>query len=214
MVPEMPNLPPRSLHRASWGAAAAASRSSPRTATVHPARNSPTVGPAPAAIPATLKILVAGVDKDARALVEDTVRRALGSRAVSEPWTVSLVRLGAKWSVTLDGPGDRFRNVSFTADEDRLGVTIREFVEGNQGGSAGAPAARAAAVPASAPPLGEVRDRHVCERCHQAVLVVYESQPDEPRQRAPLACPHCWTINQVEIGAWAAAGGDYRAEKA
>ena len=31
---------------------------------------------------------------------------------------------------------------------------------------------------------------------------------------APLACPHCWRIGHVPIGVWAAAGRDYRAEKA
>jgi hypothetical protein len=163
----------------------------------------------PPATPATLKILVAGVDKDARALVETTVRQAFGTRAVSEPWAVSLVRLAGKWSVTLNGPGDRFRNVSFMTDEARLRDAIREAVEGEREG-----AAHGLAVPAAATPSTEVRDRHVCQRCHQAVLVVYESQPDEPKQLAPLACPYCWTINRVEIGAWAAAGGDYRSEKA
>jgi DNA-directed RNA polymerase subunit RPC12/RpoP len=197
MVWQMAVTPPRTPRRAPSSVQPAASRSTPR----------PSQGPSGGQ--RALKILVAGVDKDERALVEDTVRQALGALAASEPWAVSLVRLAGKWSVTLDGPGDRFRNMSFMTDEARLRDAIREAVGGGREG-----AARGLAVPAVAAPATEVRDRHVCERCKRTVLVVYESQPDEPKQLAPLACPYCWTINRVEIGAWAAAGGDYRSEKA
>jgi hypothetical protein len=153
---------------------------------------------------------VAGVDKDARGGIEDMVRQALGSRVASEAWSVSLVKLAGKWSVTLNGPGDQFRHVSFTAEETRLRDALREVVAHDPGGGAGA-----RAVPGTGSgPSTEIRDHHVCEHCRQAVLVIYESQPDEPKQLAPLACPHCWTIGRVEIGAWAAAGGDYRSEKA
>jgi DNA-directed RNA polymerase subunit RPC12/RpoP len=117
------------------------------------------------------RIMVAGVDKDARGAVEASVRQALlGSPEDSGPWSVSVVSLAGKWSVTLDS--DRLRGVS------------------------------------------EARDPHVCEYCGKAVLVVYERQPDEPKELAPLACPHCWRIGHVPVGLWAAAGRDYRAEKA
>jgi len=136
------------------------------------------------------------------------VRRAFACRASSEAWSVSLVRLAGKWSVTLSGPGEQFRNVSFSADEDRLEEAIGERIASDREG----PAPTAAATPSSGPT--KVQERHVCERCQLGVLVVYDSQPDEGKARAPLACPHCWGMNHVEIGAWAAAGGDYRAEKA
>lgn len=198
MFPKMPPTQPRSPGRATSRARPAAS----------PARPSPTKpGPLP---PQALKILVAGVDKDARGAVEAAVRQALGSRAASGPWSVSVVSLAGKWSVTLDGPGDRFRGVSFMADESRLADAIREAVDGDHAG-----AAHGSATPgAVAGPPTEARDRHVCEHCGQAVLVVYELQPEEPKELAPLACPHCWKIGHVEVGVWAATGREYRAEKA
>jgi hypothetical protein len=156
-----------------------------------------------------LKILVAGTDKDARAVVEMAVRQALAQRAASEDWTVSLVRVAGQWSVTLNGPGERFRNLSFGTDERRLSDAISEVL----GGGAGAPGLAAAAARPS-PPLATSDDRHVCGDCQQAFVVVYESQPGEARVLASVACPHCWKINHVEVGAWAATGRDYRAEKA
>ncbi len=166
----------------------------------------------------SLKLLVAGVDSDTRSLVESAVRHALGSRAVSDPWTVSLVRIGDKWSVTLDGPEPRFRNLSFTTAQDRLSAAIREAI-GAPGNAAantatGSPATSGPS-PAAAPPAGgEARARHTCESCGLAFSVVYESRPNEGTVMAAVACPHCWEINHLEIGAWAAAGKDFRAERA
>jgi hypothetical protein len=159
---------------------------------------------------AGLKILAAGIPREERGVVEAAVRQALGPRSASEPWTVSLVKLAGKWSVTLNGPGERFRNLSFAAEETRLGATIREILEPEQPGSAAdAPVPDRAAAPAA-----EVREEHRCPHCSEAVVVVYEAQPNESKVRAPLACPHCWQISHVDVGAWAAAGRDYRAEKA
>lgn len=157
---------------------------------------------------APLKILVAGVDKDARGPVEATVRRAFGARSAAEPWSVSLVRLGETWSVTLSGPGERFRHVSFSATDRRLAEAIGEVIGDAVEGPA--PGLASPGAPARAP----VHERHACGRCQKGILVTYEAQPDEPRELVPLACPHCWTVSHVEIGAWAAVGGDYRAEKA
>ncbi len=159
----------------------------------------------------TLKLLVAGVDSDTRSLVESAVRHALGARAVSEAWTVSLVRIGDKWSVTLDGPEPRFRNVSFTTTQERLSTAIREAI-GAPSATAG-PARTSAALPTAAAG-DEARVRHVCEGCQQPFVVAYEPRPDETKVVAAVACPHCWEINHLEIGDWAAAGKDYRAEKA
>jgi len=148
--------------------------------------------------------------------VEAAVRQALGSHAASEPWTVSLVKLAGKWSVTLNGPGERFRNLSFTTEEARLSVAIREVLGADRGATAGAPAATGTAAKArgAAGAAAEMREGHTCPHCHEAVVVLYEARPDESKTRAPLACPHCWQISHVEVGAWAAAGGDYRAERA
>lgn len=164
----------------------------------------------PAPPPSRIKILAAGVDKDARGAVEATVRRAFEGRDPSEAWSVSLVRLGSAWSVTLSGPGERFRHLSFSADRDRLASAIREAIS-----NASAPAAApAASGPAQGSERTRVEERHVCVKCQQALVVSYESEPGEPRERVPVACPHCWAANHVEIGSWAASGGDYSAARA
>jgi hypothetical protein len=155
-----------------------------------------------------LKIMVAGADRDARGPVEAAVRRAFAGRE-AEPWSVSLVRVATLWSVTLNGPGDSFRNVSFTAEERRLAEALAEVIHGG-----GAQATSASPVATNAPSRALVQQRHVCGRCQQGILVSYEGLPDEPKEPAPVACPHCWAVGHVPIGAWAAVGGDYRAEKA
>jgi hypothetical protein len=157
--------------------------------------------------------LVAGVDKDARGSVEATARQAFAGRDPSESWSVSLVRLGSSWSVTLSGPGERFKHVSFSAEQHRLAEAIREAISREQ--QAPAPASGpVAAAPLPTSGRGRIQDRHVCEKCRQALVVSYEGEPDEPKRSSPVACPHCWAVNHVEIGVWAAAGGDYSAAKA
>lgn len=183
MLPEMPPLQPRL----------------PR----------PTPRPTPQPVLPGVKILVAGVDKDSKAAVEAAVRKGLGPQVGSVPWSVSVVSLAGKWSVTLDGPGERLRGVSFIASGDRLAEAIREVVSDHDGTSAG-PAAPGA-VPG---PATEVRESHHCDQCGKGWLVAFESRPGESRELAPVACPHCWRVGHVEVGAWAAAGGDYRAERA
>ena len=109
-----------------------------------------TPAPRPTAAQSRIKVLVAGVDKDARGSVEATVRQAFAGRDPAEPWTVSLVRLGSSWSVTLSGPEARFRNLSFSAEQHRLADAIREAIPKDP-----STAAPAAAAPASASaPLG------------------------------------------------------------
>ncbi len=191
-------------------------------------RPPPAVTPTPALTPrppgggtpapdASLKVLVAGVDKDTRTAVEASVRGALASRPPGEPWTVSLVQLGGTWSVRLEGPRERGEAVSFMVDGMRLVERLRAAVETGPKpvvAPSAQPAASAHAGPAGLPgPAGPVREPHTCERCQQHYVVAYERLLDEPRVRAAVACPHCWGLNFVEIGDWAAAGHDYRAEK-
>lgn len=147
------------------------------------------------------------MDKDARASVEALVRRAFAGRDGDEPWSVSLVRLGRTWSVSLSGPGERSKSRSFTADDQRLTEAIVEALRGDDAKPAPAIAAR------ESESRGPVQERHACGRCQKEILVSYEGPP-EPKEIAPVACPHCWTVGQIAIGAWAAAGGDYRADKA
>jgi hypothetical protein len=175
-----------------------------------PVPTSTRVSPSAASASPAHRIMVAGIDKDARGAVEASVRQALlGSPVDSGPWSVSIVSLAGKWSVTLDG--GRLRGASFVVEPDRLTEAIREAVEGGPPTAGPAPAAPEA--PAASPT--EARDPHVCEYCGKAVVVVYERRrPDESQEIAPLACPHCWRIGHVSIGVWAATGRDYRAEKA
>lgn len=181
-------------------------------------------GPVPSARPpagsvttpaSRLKILVAGVEKDARGPIEAAVRRALGRRCAGAAWTVSLVKLGARWSVTIDA-GEHARPVSLSSDESGLEQAIRRAVDAD---ATAPPTPRTAAAESARPEAARAEsvsrlDRHVCQHCAGALLVAYESPPGEPKELAPVACPHCWQMNHVEIGAWAAAGRDYRCDKA
>ncbi len=176
---------------------------------VPPPRPTPGLAAPPAA---TLKVLFAGIDKDARGAVEARVRQALAARVASDPWTVSLVRHGQAWSVTLYGPREPYRNVSLTTDDAGLVRAIREALGESAPAASPARMPAAAAVPETAAVL--VEDSHVCAHCKGALLVVYEARPGEPKEPAPVACPHCWRVSQAPVGAWAAAGGDYRCEKA
>jgi len=174
-------------------------------------------------VPASrLKILVAGLDKDARGPVEARVRRVLEHRSASETWTVSLVKLGSRWSVTLNGPSESTRNLSLTADDSGLEHAMREALGAEApppGAAASAPRASAGHAPPG--PAAKARtgpettqQRHVCKHCKGALVVSYESRPGEEKQLAPVACPYCWQLDHVEVGAWAAAGADYRCDKA
>ncbi len=206
-----------------------------------------------------LTILVAGIGKDERARIESAVKAALGWRGLSETWSVSLVRVGSQWSVTLSGPGEAFRNLSFAATEKELGEKITSAIGGSgeppvaapdvppvtysppayqapeyapaPHAPAPAPAAAPAARPAPAvaplapprpPPPQAPATAHVANRddcwtcmdCGGVFKVLYEHHPGDTLRMAAVACPHCWKLNHVEIGSWAAEGRDYRSEKA
>jgi len=141
--------------------------------------------------------------------VESIVRQSLSSGSAPEEWTVSLVKLADKWSVTLHGPGERPHDFSLMASEERLGEAIREAINERAtplsagGGVAGL----------GNQPLTETRESSRCERCGLTIVVVYEAQPDEPKERVAVACPHCWALNHVLIGSWAACGQEFRADK-
>jgi len=178
-----------------------------------PSRGATRVPPPPPPAPASaaLRVLVAGADKDTRSFVEKSVRDTLGAQPPTGPCTVSLVKLGESWSVTIDGPGKRRRSLSIE-DETLLAFAVRDAIR-LPSADADPGRAPAAVRPEQAPPL-EVRDRYLCPHCQQPLEVVYESHADEPKEQAPVACPHCWKVGYVRIGTWAAVGRDYRCEKA
>ncbi|HEX9725669.1 MAG TPA: hypothetical protein VGC53_15415 [Vicinamibacteria bacterium] len=185
-----------------------------------------------------LQILIAGCPRDERPRVESTVRRAVGQRADQGAWTISLVRLGSEWQVTIDGP-EPLRGVSLTVPEIRLQNAIVEAIAKSPAASAAPPAparpapssvpgrtfsvatgspgaASSPAVPRPSPPsapaAGEARDKHECSKCGQGFVVVYAKLPGEGTTKAPVACPKCWQVMQVPIALQAAQHEDYRAE--
>ena len=182
----------------------------------------------------SLKILCAGCSKQEREAVEVEVAAGLGARARDDPWTVSLVKIGDRWSVTLEGPDRSTRGAAFMAPQGRLRQAIAEAV------SQGAPAAPAAAAPsapapspaapASAAPSGAVRaarlptlttagpggqrrDRHECSKCKKPYVIVYETEAGEPTETVPVACPRCWQIDHVAVAQSAGLTADYQVEK-
>lgn len=151
-----------------------------------------------------LTVLCAGCSSAERERAEAEVRAALGRRAVDEAWRVSLVKIGERWSVTLDGPGHSAR--SFVAEAVGLGASLSEALGGRARGSAPArgPAAEAASV---------VRDRHHCVACKRPFEIRYETVPDEPQEIVAIACPYCWASNPVLVGEAAAYTQAFLAEK-
>lgn len=161
----------------------------------------------------SLKILCAGCSSEERAAVEAGVRAGLVEHTRRDPWTVSLVKFGTGWSVTVDGPTIKGRRTSF-------------MVPGPAGPQAVADAVRSAADPSapvvSATPAGGWaaavdpegrRDTHKCDLCGGQYVLVYDAEPNEPLEDAPVACPHCWQIGKVQVARSASIGRDYRADK-
>jgi len=175
-----------------------------------------------------LQVLIAGCPRDERSRVEGTVRRAVGDRAEQGPWTISLVRLGGEWQVTVDGPDPSLRQVSLTVPEIRLQNAIVEVIAKSPAPPGGVaapggvprpsppPSSPAAPVPAPAatpvPSAGESRDKHECPKCGQGFVVIYAKQAGEGTTKAPVACPKCWQVMKVPIASEAAQHQDYRAE--
>lgn len=81
------------------------------------------------------------------------------------------------------------------------------------GATTPAPAAAPAARPTVSAASGPRRVPLECVQCHQRFHVTFEAIAGEPEHMTPVACPHCWHMNQVLIGETAADTSDYRAEK-
>lgn len=161
-----------------------------------------------------LKVLLAGCSDDERARLESLVRSVIGTRAEEGAWNVSLVKVAGKWSVHLDGPHERLRGVSCIAAESELAeALLAPLREAGLAGPGAGPAPPGGEGPPSDGPKDEQRDRYNCAKCRKGFAVVHPAYPGEGRVNVPVACPHCWQLNQVPVGSWAAAGDDYRAEK-
>jgi len=165
-----------------------------------------------------LKILCAGGSKEEKEAAENAVRAGMGRRPDRESWTVSLVKLGRQWSVTVDGPEKTSPRATFLAAEGRLREAISDSLAHRGAARAdapvpSAPAAHAGAGSSSPPPAGQRRNRYTCQKCGQGFVVAYEFEAGEGEETVPAACPHCWQIEQVKVGVSAAINNDYRVEK-
>jgi hypothetical protein len=160
----------------------------------------------------SLKILCAGCSTDERAAVEASVRAGIGARPPREPWIVSVVKVGERWSVTVNGPQDGSGGRSFLVPSTEIRRSIAEAL-GNpsRDAAAGGPGI---AVPVPSGPSRECRDAHLCARCKKPFAVFYQAEPGEGMERAPVACPHCWAIGHVDLATSAAISRDYRVDKA
>ena len=56
-------------------------------------------------------------------------------------------------------------------------------------------------------------DASKCIVCNRQYIVIYDADPGEPLEAAPVACPHCWQIGTVQVARSVSEGQDYRAEK-
>ena len=172
-----------------------------------------------------LKILCAGCSKQEREAVEVEVAAALGSRARSDPWTVSLVKIGDRWSVTLEGPDRATRGTHFMAAETDLRHSIASALTQGAPPPAASPAAAATGrpvpgagrpAPAARPAVtggpGERRDRHSCSKCLKWYVIIYDAEAGEPTETVPVACPRCWQIDHVAVAQSAGINSDYHVE--
>jgi hypothetical protein len=151
-----------------------------------------------------LRVLTAGCPDGYRPHLEGIVRGALGTLLASGAWTVSLVKIGERWSVHIDGPEPPFKGISFEAPEQRLRAAIAQSVQRAQ--------REYVPPPETWRPAPEKRDRHECPKCACAFEVVYGAEPREAEMAVPVACPYCWHVGQFQVAESAALSEDYRAE--
>lgn len=159
----------------------------------------------------SVKVLIAGCLPRDKGQIESEVRKALGDRTESGPWNVSLVKLGSSWSITLDGPEDPFRNLNLSAAEDGLHETITNAL-GSPAPKAAPPSLPELADPDIAEAVDDSGDRYNCSECGKAFKVIYTPEPQDRQAKAPVACPHCWQVNEVTVTESAAVTEEYRAE--
>ena len=161
----------------------------------------------------SLKILCAGGSKEEKEAVETAVRAGIGARPAGEAWTVSLVKVGRQWSVTLDGPEKSSPRATFIAGEGRLRDAISQSLAQRGAGISARPAVPSGGATAVSGPAGERRNGYTCQKCGKGFVVSYEVEEGEGEETVPAACPYCWQIENVKVGITAAVNNDYRVDK-
>lgn len=142
----------------------------------------------------SLKILCAGCAPDERTRAEAEVDAAMATLAAADDWTVSLVKMGARWSVTIDGPEDGPRGVTLSTQQGAIGDAIREALGAAPGG----------------PTPTSLEDQHTCPRCYRPLTLSYEALPEEPRLETRLTCPRCWTVMRLPVAQAASRGRHFK----
>jgi hypothetical protein len=160
----------------------------------------------------SLKVLCAGCSPDERDQAEAEVRRALGARLDQARWTVSLVKVQSRWSVTMAHPPAA--TITCVAPAGQLEGAIRDALGGGPAPSAPPAGSFPRAAPASpSAGRGQRATQHECASCHAPFVVRYEAGGDESEETVPVACPHCWARNYVLVAESAAESREYTAEK-
>ncbi|PYQ00992.1 MAG: hypothetical protein DMF82_20595 [Acidobacteria bacterium] len=157
-----------------------------------------------------MKILCAGGSKEEKEAVESAVRAGIGARPPGESWTVSLVKVGRQWSVTMDGPDKSSPRATFIAGEGRLRDAISQSMAHRSGTHSPVPIVGATATSRAA---GQRRNAYKCPKCGNNFVVSYDVEEGEGEEVVPAACPHCWNIENVKVGVTAAVNSDYRVDK-
>ena len=161
----------------------------------------------------SLKILCAGCSSEERAAVEAGVRAGLVEHTRRDPWTVSLVKFGTGWSVTVDGPTIKGPRTSFMVPGPAGPQAVADAVRSVADPSAPVASAAPSAIWTAPVDAEGRRDPHKCDLCGGQYVLVYDAEPNEPLEDAPVACPHCWQIGKVPVARSASIGRDYRADK-
>jgi hypothetical protein len=125
--------------------------------------------------------MCAGCPKDEREPAESAVKAALGQAAGS--WTVSLVKIGRQWSVTVDGP--EIKQKTMMVPDGGIRQAIQELVR-----PPAAPAPERVAPPAAAPsfsaPVPSPTARPAPTPTPALRAPTRAPQPAAPMPRAPL----------------------------
>ncbi len=125
-----------------------------------------------------LKIMCAGCPKDEREPAETSVKAALAGATGS--WTVSLVKIGRQWSMTVDGPEIKHKTV--VVPEGGIKQAIQELLLSD----APAPAPRAPAPPTLSAPVGAPAARPTASVPAPAPARPPRPAAPAPAPRAPL----------------------------
>ena len=134
--------------------------------------------------------MCAGCSKEERDQAELEVKRALRHVPAAEAWTVSLVKMRAQWSVTLDAPAADVRALNVLAAEGRLGASIEEALRNTVGsGTSATPAHSRPPVPAASRPAVPPTSRPAAPPASRPAAPPASRPTAQPAARSPARPP-------------------------